>query len=139
MIFSSDELEKMAHDEKYAAEKMRHVQTIANMGDRICQEFGYERTWGKNTVGGNGVGVLNKMAVFLNEDGKMSIFAELEKSSAKQREQIEKIREKRTEEKKDADSKEKDFLVKRVLIEAESEDDLYEKIKGIDWDKVIGE
>ena len=135
VVFSSAELERMARDEKYAAEKMRRVQTVVHMTDRICQEFGYERAWGKDSNGENN-GIISKMAVSFDEDGKMSIFAELEKSSAKQRERLEELREKRAEDKK-KEEKDKDASpVRRVEIFAESEDELFEKIKEIDWNSI---
>ena len=142
VVFSSDVLEKMANDGKYAAEKMRRVQTVVHMTDRICREFGYKRAWGEDNSGGDS-GIISKLAVSFGDDGKMSIFAELEKSSEKQREYTDKIREKRAEEKKnkakkeekatEAEQKGKETPVERFQLEAESVDDLFEKIKGIVW------
>lgn len=130
VILSSSELERMATDEKYASEKMRCVETIVDMSDRICKQFGYERTWGKD--GGNDT-IINKLAVSINDDGSMSIFAELEKMSEKQKDYIEKLREKRADEKKTAEKEEK-----KVVLEASSEEELIEKIKNVDWNKVSG-
>ena len=141
VIFCTDELERMAQDEKYAAEKMRRVQTIVEMSDRICKEFGYERAWDKNAATGSN-GVISKIGISFDDDGNMSIFAELEKISEKQREHIQRIREKRAEEKENADKKaeSKEHLsVKRIQIEARSEDELFESISKIDWDKVSRE
>ena len=141
VIFSTDELERMAADEKYAAEKMRRVQTVVEMSDRICKEFGYGRAWDKNAAEGNN-GVISKIGISFDEDGNMSLFAELEKTSEKQREHIERAREKRAEEKKSADKKAEDkenHSVKRVQIEAKSEEELYESIRKIDWDNVSEE
>ena len=142
VIFSSSELERMATDEKYASEKMRHVETIVDMSNRICEQFGYERTWGKG--GGNDT-IINKLAVSINDDGSMSIFAELEKMSDKQKDYIEKLQEKRAEEKKTAEKKVNSYKkddtssVKKVVVEASSEEELVEKIKNVDWNKVSGE
>ncbi|MBQ9136460.1 MAG: hypothetical protein IJX66_10280 [Lachnospiraceae bacterium] len=146
VIFSSSELERMATDEKYASEKMRHVETIVDMSNRICEQFGYERTWGKG--GGNDT-IINKLAVSINDDGSMSIFAELEKMSDKQKDYIEKLQEKRAEEKKTAEKSEEKKVnsykkddtssVKKVVVEASSEEELVEKIKNVDWNKVSGE
>lgn len=88
VVFSSAELERMARDEKYAAERMRRIQTVVHMTDRICQEFGYERAWGRNENKDNN-GIINQMMLSLNDDGNMSIFTELAKSSEQQREYIE--------------------------------------------------
>lgn len=143
VIFSSSELERMATDEKYASEKMRRVNTIVEMTDRICEQFGYERAWGKD--GANDT-IINKLAVSINDDGSMSIFAELEKMSEKQKDYIEKLRGKRAEEKKAAEKnedkkvnsykKDDNLSVKKVVVEASSEEELIEKIKNVDWNKV---
>ena len=145
VIFSSSELERMATDEKYASEKMRRVNTIVDMTDRICEQFGYERAWGKD--GANDT-IINKLAVSINDDGSMSIFAELEKMSEKQKDYIEKLREKRAEEKKVAEKnedkkansykKDDNLSVKKVVVEASSEEELIEKMKNVDWNKVSG-
>ena len=146
VIFSNAELERMANDEKYANEKMRCVKTIVDMSDRICKQFGYERAWGKDSENGT---IINKVAVSINDDGSMSIFAELEKMSDKQKDYIEKLREKRAEAKKAAEKSEEkkvnhykkadDSSVKKVVVEASSEEELIEKIQKVDWKKVSGE
>ena len=146
VIFSSSELERMASDEKYASEKMRRVNTIVNMTDKICEQFGYERAWGKGSENDT---IINKLAVSINDDGSMSIFAELEKMSEKQKDYIEKLREKRSEEKKTSEKSEEKKVnsykkddtssVKKVVVEASSEEELIEKIKNVDWNKVSGE
>ena len=106
VIFSNSELERMAADEKYASEKMRRVETIVDMSDRICEQFGYERAWGKGSENDT---IINKLAVSINDNGSMSIFVELEKMSEKQKDYIEKLREKRAEEKKTAEKSEESF------------------------------
>ncbi len=139
VMFSSEELEKMANDEEYAKEKLHAVQTAVDMSKKICEQFGFERAEGKEG------GVINKIAISFNEDGTMSIFAELEKVSEKQKDYIEKIKEKRADEKKEAEelaekkAKEKDVTVKKVTVEASSEEELMEKIANVDWSKVAGE
>ena len=146
VIFSSSELERMASDEKYASEKMRCVNTIVNMNDRINEQFGFERAWGKGSENNT---IINKLAVSINDNGSMSIFAELEKMSEKQKDYIEKLREKRSEEKKTSEKSEEKKVnsykkddtssVKKVVVEASSEEELIEKIKNVDWNKVSGE
>ena len=141
IMFSSAELERMANDEDYANEKMRRVKTIVDMSERICEQFGFGRT----VENGNGI-VINKLAVSMNDDGSMSIFAEIEKMSEKQKDYIEKIREKRAEEKKTFEEKkvnsykkDEESSVKRLILEASSEEELIEKINAVNWDKVVGE
>ena len=74
--------------------------------------------------------------------------AELEKMSDKQRDFIEKLRDKRAEEKKNSEKSEEKKVnlykkdettsVKKVVVEASSEEELIEKIKNVDWNKVSG-
>lgn len=145
VIFSKSELEKMATDEKYANEKMHSIKTIIDMSRKICEKFGFERAGGE---AGQNDTIINKIGISINEDGSVSIFAELEKMSAKQKAYLEKLREQRAEEKKDAEKseekkihsykKEEDASVKKVVVEASSEEELLEKIYSVDWEKVTG-
>lgn len=103
VVFSTEELERMAVDEKYAEEKMNAVQSAVRMSLQINEQFGFESAFGKNTEGVK----MTKFGICFNDDGSVSYFAELEKSSQKQKERIEQMREKRSEEKKEAARKEK--------------------------------
>lgn len=142
VIFSNAEIEKMATDEKYAAEKMQGVEGAVKMCQRICGENGYVSAFDAMKAGG---GTVNKIGIVTDDNGNMKFFAELEKSSDKQKERIEKNREKKAEERKEAEKKaskkspyekeEKD-TVKRTTVEAGSMEELIEKIKNIDWNNV---
>lgn len=89
-----------------------------------------------------GNGTVNKIGIVTDDNGNMKFFAELEKSSDKQKECIEKYREKKAAERKEAEKKaskkrpyekeEKD-AVKRTTVEADTMEDLIEKIRNIDW------
>ena len=71
------------------------------------------------------------MGVAIDKDGSMSFFAELEKVSEKQRERIENARETKREE---AAMQEK--RSKRTRVEADSVEELIEKIRNVDWSKI---
>ena len=47
VLFSSEELEKMASDEKYLNEKMRGIEGTVRMSDEINRKYGFERAFGK--------------------------------------------------------------------------------------------
>lgn len=136
VIFSNSELERMANDEEYAQEKMHAVKIAVEMSKRINEQFGADLEEGT---------LISKLAVSFNEDGTMSIFAQLEKLSEAEKDYIEKIKEKRADEKKLAEelaekkAQEKDMTVKKVNLEASSEEELIEKITNVDWSKVAGE
>ena len=80
--------------------------------------------------------------------GTTSFFAELEKSSAKQRERIEEAREEKRTEKKAADKKAEKELqsyakssadTKRTVVQADSMEELIKKIGTVDWENVKAE
>lgn len=110
------------------------------------EEFVFKRAGGE---AGQNDTIINKIGISINEDGSVSIFAELEKMTEKQKEYLEKLSEKRAEEKKEAEQSEEKKIhfykkgdeasVKKVVVEASSEDELLEKICNVDWKKVAGE
>ena len=142
VIFSSAEIERMANDEDYAAEKMHAVENSVNMCSKICEQQGYVSAFGTNK---EGIGTINKIGVVSDDNGNMKFFAELEKTSDKQKERLEKSREKKAEEKKLAEKrahkknpyeKEEKDTVKRTTIEANSYNELLDKLEAFDWGKV---
>lgn len=137
VLFSSEDLEKMASDEKYAKEYMDRVQGAVRMSEQINQQFGFESAFGNKPDKGE----ITKMGISFNKDGTMSIFAELEKAMDKWKERVEKVREKRAEEKKDAAKREdvkrrKSVSTKKTTIQASSAGDLFKKVNEIDWSNV---
>ena len=154
VMFSSAELEKMASDEDYAAEQMRKVQTIVDMSNRIFEQFNIERAWEE---GATGDALLNKLAISVNDDGTMTIFAELERFSEKKQSYLDKVIEKRNDQKEkekklekkeeskvdekkiNAYKKDDEDSVKKTVIKASTEEELIESIKNINWDKIQGE
>lgn len=143
VIFSSSELEKMASNEKYEKEYMERVQGALRMSEQINREFGFTSAFGEKS----GNSEINRIGISFNSDGTTSFFAELEKSSARQREHIEKAREEKRAARKEQEKKaEKERLenrylredagVKRMTVQADSMEELLEKIRGVDWDSV---
>ena len=74
-----------------------------------------------------------------DDDGKMTLFADLEKITEKQKERLEELKEKRAEEKKQKKQEKKDVTVKRTTIQANSKEELLEKISELDWSKITEE
>ena len=140
VVFSSEELEKMAADENYAADQMHKVDTAVKMSRRINELFGFEQNWGT----GEDKGTITEIAITFNEDNSISIFANLEKMSAKQREILEKKAEERVEAKKEEEvklknnpyAKPEEFMIKRTTVEASSEEELINKIMNLDWESI---
>lgn len=136
VLFSSDDLEKMATDDKFLQERISSIKGAVRMSGQINQQFGFESQFGK---GGAKDADMVKFGMAFNDDGSVSYFAELEKSSAQQKERIEQAREKRAQDKKTAqEDKIKQNLpnTKKASVEASSMKELMEKIRQIDWTKV---
>ena len=94
------------------------------------------------------VTIYTKIGIAFHDDGTTSFFAELEKSSAKQRERIEAAREEKSAQKKAEERKAEKELqsyskgnadVKRTTIVADSMEELLKKITSVDWDAVKSE
>ncbi len=140
-IFSKEEMEKMASNSKYYAEKMHSIQGALRMSEEINAQFGFERAFGKTTEIGNSIDSdmkITKFGISFNSDGSTSFFAQLEKTSENQKDYLEKIQEKKAAEKKEAKKKERSTQVniKRATVEANSKEELLDKIKNIEWDSI---
>lgn len=131
VLLTPDELEKMASDEKYKEECMSRIEGAVRMSERINKQFGFTAA-SKNAPDG---GVLARVGISFNKDGSVTYFAELEKASQKQKERIERTREKRAEERKKAEKKEKKEAAdnRKIRIEASSEEELIQKIRAVSW------
>ena len=141
VIFSKEEMEKMESNTKYYAEKMHSIQGALRMSEEINAQFGFERAFGKTTEIGNSIDSdmkITKFGISFNSDGSTSFFAQLEKTSENQKDYLEKIQEKKAAEKKEAKKKERSTQVniKRATVEANSKEELLDKIKNIEWDSI---
>ena len=126
VIFSKEEMEKMASDPKYYAEKMHSIEGALRMSDEINAQFGFERVFGKTNGNADTDTKITKFGISFNSDGTTTFYAELEKSSASQKEYLEKIQEKKAAEKKEAKKKEqsKQIEVRKTTVQASSNDPL---------------
>ena len=135
VLFSPDELEKMASDEKYLEEKIKGMEGAVRFSQRINDEFGFESVFQKNS----GVEVTN-VGISYNDDGTMTYFAELEKVNEKQQERLENAREDKAEKVEKANKNEKvskaTSSTKKTVVYADTEEDLLNKIYEIDWSKI---
>ena len=138
VIFTNEELEKMAEDDDYAQKIMGKVDDAVGILKGISEEDL-----------GEGVNFA-QLSISIDEEGNMKFFAQLEKLSEEQAERLEAAKEKRAEERKDADdplnpNKEEEqseltkILFKSADVEASSRNELLAKISGIDWSKIAEE
>lgn len=136
VIFTTEELEKMAEDDDYAQKVMGQVGNAVDMLKGI---------WEKDL--GEGV-QFSQLSVTFDSEGNMKLFAQLEKLTAEQKERLDAAREKRAEEKSEEEKsqavkdKKNDFttiIFKSANVEASSTEELFEKIFGIDWKEIPDE
>ncbi|MCM1252271.1 MAG: DUF6033 family protein [Clostridium sp.] len=138
VVFSNEELERMAEDGEYAKEKLQSMEHAVKMSEKINQKFGF----------GQGNSEITKIGMVFHEDGTTSFFAELEKSSANQRERLEKSREEKRADRKEQEKETKKEMLsyaknskdtKRTSVQADSMEELMEKIASVEWDAVKSE
>lgn len=128
VILSTEEIEHMAVNEEYekkvmgqvdsAVEKLTNIAEKAELGEGV--QFDY-------------------LAASFDDEGNMKLFAGLKKLSEEQQERAEKAKEKRAEESEESDDDSEEELPaasQRVQLEADSVEDMLEKILGINWDEV---
>ena len=134
VILSSEEIEKMAEDEEYADKVMGQVDKAVGTIDKLYEEALDE-----------GVQFAS-ISASIDDEGNMKLFASLEKMTEEQQERFEKLKEKRAEEQEKAsqaeDETEEDdeepisISAKIANVEADSAEELLDKIFSIDWDKI---
>ena len=111
------------------------------MSDEINAQFGFERVFGKTNGNADTDTKITKFGISFNSDGITTFYAELEKSSASQKEYLERLQEKKAEEKKETKKKEqtKQIEVRKTTVQANSKEELLDKIKNVDWDSIKSE
>lgn len=134
VMFTAEEIEKMADDEDYAAKMMGQVGSAVDMLKGLS-----EKDLGEGVK-------FSQLGVSFDGDGNMKLFAQLEKMSADQQERLEAAKEKRAEEQKNTDKEFKgdeeeteqftSILFKGADVEASSEEELLAKIFAINWDDI---
>lgn len=129
VLLDPETLEAMAADEDTKNSYMNQIDAartdLSSMKEKL-EETGEEVT---------------RVGMTFDKDGNVSYFAEVEKISEKYKEHIEKGIEKKKEEKAEAAKKEEAAShspgkVKKTTVYADSVDELLEKIKKVDWDKI---
>lgn len=130
VMFSTEELEKMAADDEYAEEVMGQVGKAVDMLKNIS-----EKDLGEGVQ-------FSQLGVSFDSEGNMKIFAQLEKLSEEQQKRLEEAREKRAEENKEAQTNKEPVddgmpvVFKSADVEAANEEELLTKIFGIKWDEI---
>ena len=118
VLIDPDELEEMAANEDV---KKKNLDMLDNAIDQLK---------GMKDQLSDGQTKVTRVGVTIGKDGEMSFFAELEKMSENQRERIEKAREEKQDARKEEDRG------KSTRVYADSVEELLEKLKAVDWDKI---
>ena len=130
VMFTTEELEKMADDDEYAEKVMGQVGKAVDMLKNIS-----EKDLGEGVQ-------FSQLGVSFDSEGNMKIFAQLEKLSEEQQKRLEEAREKRAEEQKEAKTDKEPVddgmpvVFKSADVEAANEEELLTKIFGIKWDEI---
>ena len=137
VMFSTEELEKMAEDDEYAEKVMGQVGNAVDMLKNIS-----EKDLGEGVK-------FAQLGVSIDSEGNMKIFAQLEKLSEEQQKRFEEAKEKAAEKQQAAEEKAKadkadeaskedgmPVVFKSADVEADSEEELLNKIFGINWDEI---
>ena len=131
VIFSSDELEKMANDEEYANTMLGKVDDAVKSFDEIIEQANLD-----------GKAQFSKLAISFDGEGNTKIFATLEKLSESQQERLEAAKARAQEsdeiaEKPAAETVEPEEEPATFSITADSKEGLLEQLFNVNWDKVF--
>ena len=129
VMFSTEELEKMAQDDEYAEKVMGQVGNAVDMLKNIA-----EKDLGEGVQ-------FSQLGVSIDSEGNIKLYAQLEKLTEQQQKRLEEAKEKRAEEKNQKTEEEpKDdgmpVVFKSADVEAANEEELLTKIFGIKWDEI---
>lgn len=146
VLIDPETLEQMAADEDTKNMYLGIIDSAVTQIDDVKEQLGDDAD------------NVSRIGITIGNDGSVSFFAELEKSSEKQRERIEEAREEkraeekekekkaeeeedeeRLEEKQDSKMPRYNSGVKRTSVQANSIEELLEKIQSVDWDSIKSE
>lgn len=126
VVIEPDLLEEMAADEETKEKYTKIIEDSTSQLSQMKEQLTDEE---KENV--------KFMGISVDKDGVVTYFAELEKANEKQQKRLEKVKEKKAEKEEKAEKlqqeKEKS---KKVKISANSIEELFEKIRNVNWDEV---
>ena len=133
VLFTTEELEKMADDDEYAGKVMGNVGKAVDMLKDLS-----EKDLGEGVQ-------FSQLSVSIDDEGNMKLFAQLEKLSEDQAKRLEEAKEKQKEAEENAKAEAAEeqskndgmpVVFKSADVEADSAEELLHKIFGIDWSKI---
>ena len=125
VLIDPETLEQMAADKETKDKYIGILEDSVNQLSDIKNQLGDQKD------------EIKSIGISIDKDGNVSFFAELEKAGERQKEFIERSREKRAEERAAEDKKAYEHdRSKRTTVYADSVEELLEQIKSVDWNKV---
>ena len=125
VLIEPEVLEEMAANEETKEKYLDLLDNATNEITNIKEQLGEQKE------------EVTHIGIVFGEDVTISYFAELEKTSEKQRERIEEAKEEKAEEDKAVQEKKAmQEKKKKTKVQASSIEELLEKIKNVDWSKV---
>ena len=91
VIFSSEELEKMADDPEFAKEQLDRLDTIVSMSDKIDKDEGFKSLLGESAESNFWA---DAISFSVSEKGEIKIFADIRKAAEDKQEQPDKASDK---------------------------------------------
>lgn len=137
VLIEPELLEKMAADESVKEKYLGLLDEATTQLTTVKEELSEEEAADVKHLG-----------VTIGADGTLKFFADLEKSSAKQRERIEEAKEKKKAEKEEAAEKAEEKAkekrlenakAKKTKVSADSVEELIEQIRNVDWESIKSE
>ncbi|MCM1054504.1 MAG: DUF6033 family protein [Bacteroides sp.] len=133
VLLTPDELEKMANDESYMKEKMDCIDGAVRMSEQIDREIPLVSSNDNDLIRDD----ISKIGIAFDNNGKMTLFADLEKSTQYRNEKLdESMKKKAAEKKEDAKNEAK---TKTTTVTADSAKKLLSKLMSFDWSEVEDE
>lgn len=124
VLLTPDELEKMANDKSYMQEKMDGIDGAMRLSEQINSQFGFTSDDKNAFVKSD----LSRIGISFDSSGKMSIFADLERTTR----DAGSSSSKRPYQNKSGNK----YTTKKTTVTAPSADELLQKLKGFSWANV---
>ena len=131
VIFSSEELEKMADDENFAKEQMSKLDKIMDLSDKMVKDEGFASLFGDGAESKIG---MKTISFSVSDSGEIKISANVKKPYEIKQEQPDRVNdktEKKSLKEQDILNAKKERASEVIKIEAASLADFLEKLKNI--------
>lgn len=120
VLIEPELLNQMAEDEEVKQKNLDLLEQSRKQLSEMATKLGDDKENVKN------------MGIAIHDDGTVSLFAELEKTTKKQMERIEQAREEKRAEAKEAKEEKREEKLK-TRVQASTAEELLEKIRNVDW------